>query len=515
MNKVQTLRFILGDQLNRCISSLEGVDLKNDVIFMCEVLEETQYVKHHKKKIALIFSAMRHFARELQEEGFQVDYIRLDSPGNSGSFSSELERAIKRHQPSSIKVTMPGEYRVLQLLQSTLKSSGANFSIEEDSRFLTTPDFFKHWAQGRKEWRMEYFYREVRKKHHILMEANAPVGGKWNYDAQNRNSLPEEIRIPAATRFEPDELTQEVLDLVAARFADHFGELEPFSMAATRQQALKVLDEFIKNRLSSFGDYQDAMRQGEPWLFHSHISFYLNCGLLLPMEVVRAAEEAYYQAQAPLHCVEGFIRQIVGWREYVMGFYWMVMPDYSTQNFFQAKRSLPGLYWTANTKMNCMAQCVKETQQNAYAHHIQRLMVLGNFALLAGISPKEVNEWYLLVYADAYEWVELPNVSGMVLFADGGVLASKPYIAGGNYIRKMSNYCDSCRYDVNKKNGEQACPFNYLYWNFLSQHEQKLSNNPRLRMPYASLRKMSDDKRKLIATDASRFFKALESGEVV
>ena len=263
-----------------------------------------------------------------------------------------------------------------------------------------------------------------------------------------------------------DAITQEVLRDVARVFPDHFGDLEPFHFAVTRKQALKVLKEFIEQRLPAFGDYQDAMIEGEPWMYHSHLSFYLNCGLLLPLECVQAAEQAYHAGTAPLNAVEGFIRQIMGWREYIRGIYWLKMPDYAKSNFLAATRSLPEFYWTGDTQMNCLKQCVLETKKNAYAHHIQRLMVLGNFALLAGIDPRQVNEWFLIVYADAYEWVELPNVSGMILFADGGYLGSKPYAAGGNYIHKMSNYCQNCTYKVTQKNGEQACPFNYLYWNF-------------------------------------------------
>jgi len=277
----------------------------------------------------------------------------------------------------------------------------------------------------------------------------------------------------------------------------------------TRADALRALDHFIEHRLSQFGDYQDAMIQGEPWMFHSHISFYLNCGLLLPLECARAAERAFHAGDAPLNAVEGFIRQIIGWREYVRGIYWLKMPEYAQENFLDAVRPLPAFFWTAQTKMNCLRQCVLETKQNAYAHHIQRLMVLGNFALLAGLHPDEVNKWYLLVYADAYEWVELPNVSGMILFADGGYLASKPYAASGAYINKMSNYCKNCSYSVSKKNGPDACPFNYLYWNFYLDNQSKLKGNPRLNHPYATLAKMDDMKRDAIRDDARRFLEDL------
>jgi deoxyribodipyrimidine photolyase-related protein len=282
------------------------------------------------------------------------------------------------------------------------------------------------------------------------MQDGQPIGVQWNYDTENRKPPKERLTIPPPHISKVDNITQEVISLVYDRFPDHFGNLEPFHFAVTRVDALQVLDEFIKQRLNKFGDYQDAMLEGEPWMYHSHISCYLNCGLLLPIECVQAAEIAYHQGNVPLNAAEGFIRQIIGWREYVRGIYWLKMPAYAEQNFLEAKRELPDFYWTSNTKMNCLRQCVLETKQNAYAHHIQRLMVLGNFALLAGIKPKAVNEWFLIVYADAYQWVELPNVSGMILFSDGGYLASKPYAAGGNYINKMSNYCKNCYYKVTK-----------------------------------------------------------------
>ena len=322
---------------------------------------------------------------------------------------------------------------------------------------------------------------------------------------KNRKPPKEGLDIPKPYSKDIDDITRDVMTLIAERFSNHFGDIEPFYYAVTRNQALQALNLFIKQRLGYFGDYQDAMIEGEPWMYHSQISFYLNCGLLLPLECVEAAEDAYYQGQAPLNAVEGFIRQIVGWREYIRGVYWLKMPDYASQNFLKAKRDLPDFYWTADTKMNCLAQCVSETKQNAYAHHIQRLMVLGNFALLAGIDPKQVNEWFLIVYADAYEWVELPNVSGMILFADGGYLASKPYAAGGSYINKMSNYCKNCDYKVTKKNGLDACPFNYLYWDFLARNRNKLQFNHRIAMMYKTYDRMNEERKETIAHESRQF----------
>ncbi len=510
-----TLRLILGDQLSPSLSSLQDADASKDILLMCEVWDEATYVKHHKKKIAFLFSAMRHYAEELKQQGFHVHYTKLDDTDNSGSFKGEVRKAIQQHAIKRIVVTQPGEYRVLSDMQTWEDEFGIPVDIRPDDRFLCSPEEFAAWAQGRKQLRMEYFYRDMRKKYSILMNGDQPVGGQWNYDSENRKPPTDGLNIPKPYTGNIDPITREVLQLVQERFNSHFGDLEPFYFAVTREQALEVLNKFINERLNHFGDYQDAMIEGEPWMYHSHISFYINCGLLLPLECVRMAEDAYRAGKAPLNAVEGFIRQIIGWREYVRGIYELNMPGYAEKNFFEATRKLPDFYWTANTQMNCLRQCVSETKENAYAHHIQRLMVLGNFALIAGIDPKEVNEWFLIVYADAYEWVELPNVSGMILFADGGYLASKPYAAGGSYINKMSDYCKSCRYKVSKKNGPDACPFNYLYWDFLARNEDKLKNNHRIGMMYRTYGRMSEDKKIAIKDDSHRFFNAIEEGDLV
>lgn len=502
---MRALRLILGDQLSTSITSLSDTNKTQDIILMCEVYNEATYVKHHKKKIAFLFSAMRHFAQQLQESGHRVDYIKLDDPNNSGSFKDEVSRCLKRHAINKIIVTHPGEYRVFKDMQTWQSELGVQVEIRQDTRFLASPEEFASWAKNRSQLRMEYFYREMRKKYGVLMEDNQPVGGEWNYDSENRKPPNAGLNIPKPYQNSNDAITQEVITLVSNKFNQHFGNLEPFNFAVTRAQALEVLQRFIDQRLSHFGDYQDAMIQDEPWMYHSHISFYLNCGLLLPLECIEAAQNAYYQNLAPLNAVEGFIRQIMGWREYVRGIYWLNMPEYAQANFFNATRGLPHFYWDANTHLNCIRQCVIETKQNAYAHHIQRLMILGNFALLAGIEPKQVNEWFLIVYADAYEWVELPNVSGMILFADGGYLASKPYAAGGNYINKMSNYCKHCRYKVSKKNGPDACPFNYLYWDFLARNRDKLQSNHRIAMMYKTYDKMDEDKKQAITMDSQGF----------
>lgn len=482
---------------------------------MCEVRAEATYVKHHKKKIAFVFSAMRHFAAELGEQDLNIKYVKYDDPNNSGSLIGEVSRVVAQHDIDEVIVTAPGEYRLQSEMAGWSSILGLPVTITEDDKFLCSPSEFATWAESRKQLRMEYFYREMRRKCSILMDTDGPIGGQWNYDAENRKPPAAGLDVPDTYRAQPDAMTQEAMALVETHFPDHFGDLAPFHFAVTRNQALAALDEFIARRLALFGDYQDAMIQGEPWMYHSHIGLYLNCGLLNPLECIQRAEAAYHEGAAPLNAVEGFIRQILGWREYVRGIYWLKMPDYKAANFLEAKRGLPDFYWTGDTQMNCMRQCITETKQNAYAHHIQRLMVLGNFALIAGLDPDEVNNWYLLVYADAYEWVELPNVIGMILFADGGQLASKPYAASGAYINKMSNYCGSCKYKPSVKNGPTACPFNYLFWDFVGRNERKLRGNPRMGFMYKSLDRMSDEKRQAIQGDSRRFFKAIAADEKV
>ena len=507
------LRFVLGDQLTRNLSSLVDLDPATDVVLMAEVIEEVTYVKHHKRKVAFLFSAMRHFAAALQAEGITVDYVRLDDSGNSGSFGGEVARAAARHNIRRVVVTEPGEYRVLAAMRDWQDHYEIAVDIRNDDRFLCSHERFADWAEGRKQLRMDFFYREMRRDFDVLMEGKHPVGGKWNYDAENREPPDLSLPVPSPLAFPPDAITADVLDLVAHRCAAHFGDLQGFGFAVTREQALHVLDHFIAQRLPLFGSYQDAMIEGEPWMYHSHIGFYLNAGLLAPDEVVRAAEMAWHDGRAPLNAVEGFIRQIMGWREFIRGIYWLKMPEYAEMNFLGATRQLPDFYWTGDTGMNCLAQSIDATRRYAYAHHIQRLMVLGNFALLTGIEPRQVNEWFLVVYADAYEWVELPNVSGMVLFADGGYLASKPYAAGGAYIKRMSNYCDNCRFKVAQKTGKDACPFNYLYWDFLIRNRAQLGNNARLGMIYRSLDRMAPERVAAIEADAAHFLDALDAPE--
>ncbi len=498
MSGVETLRFLLGDQLSRGLSSLHDIDPARDVVLMAEVAEETTYVPHHPKKIALILSAMRHFAAELEAEGLRVDYVRLDDPDNGGDFGAELRRAVARYRPRRVVICEPGEHRVWEAMQAWSEDLGLPVEIRDDDRFFCTRRDFADWASGRKQMRMEHFYRWMRRRSGILMDGEAPKGGEWNFDKENRKRLPADLALPQAPAVDPDAITAEVLDLVGRRFGSHFGRLEGFGFAVTRRDALTHLKGFLEDALPRFGDYQDAMKQDAAVLFHAVISPYLNLGLLDPREVCAAVEAAYDAGRVPINAAEGFIRQILGWREYVRGIYWLKMPGYAETNALAADRPLPAFYWTVETEMNCLRQCLGQTRDLAYAHHIQRLMVTGNFALLLGVRPKEICEWYLAVYADAFEWVELPNTHGMAIHADGGILGSKPYAASGKYIDRMSDYCRNCVYDVKTTAEANSCPFNALYWNFLIEQEARIGGNPRMAMPYRNLARMDSEKRQVI-----------------
>lgn len=503
------LRLVLGDQLTFSLASLVEMDRDKDVVLIAEVMEEASYVPHHKQKIAFLFSAMRHFAAELAEKGIRIRYVRLDDPENTQSLGGEVRRALADFGLSALVLTEPGEWRVRQMMMEWRDSLGLPVTILDDDRFYCSRAAFSAWAAGRRQYRMEFFYREMRRKTGLLMERDQPAGGIWNYDKDNRHPLPDRLFLPKRLRFSPDNVTQDVLKLVAKRFANNFGDLDSFGWAVTRSDALTALDHFIRDCLPDFGTFQDAMQGGEDFLYHGLLSPYLNAGLLTAREVCEAAARALAAGKAPINAVEGFIRQILGWREFVRGLYWERMPDYPKSNWLEAARPLPALYWTGETAMRCLADCIRTTREHAYAHHIQRLMVLGNFALLAGISPREIGDWYLLVYADAYEWVEMPNVHGMVLFADGGVMASKPYASSGAYIDRMSDYCGTCRYDPKKRTGERACPFTLLYWNFLLQHRLRLAANPRMALALKNLDRLSADEAETIRREAARFLENL------
>ncbi|PZX18430.1 deoxyribodipyrimidine photolyase-related protein [Palleronia aestuarii] len=504
------LILVLGDQLTRNLSALEDLGA-GDVVLMAEVMEEASYVPHHPKKIAFLFAAMRKFAAGLREEGVEVRYVTLDDSENSGSITGELLRAAEAYGTDEVIVTQPGEWRLIEALDDC----PLRLTQRPDTRFVAKRSEFETWAEGRSELRMEWFYREMRKKTGLLMDGDDPAGGQWNFDHDNRKANPGEIAYGGPMQFTPDEITEDVLDLVEARFGDNFGDLRPFWFATDQGEARRALTRFVKEALPLFGDYQDAMLDEEAFLYHGIIGLYLNAGLLEPLEVCRAAEEAYRSGDAPINAVEGFIRQIIGWREFIRGIYFLQGPDYAQRNELGHGRSLPDFYWGAETKMRCISRTVAQTRENAYAHHIQRLMVTGNFALLAGIEPQQVQHWYMSVYADAYEWVMSANVIGMSQFADGGLMASKPYVSSGNYIAKMSDYCKGCAYDVKTKVGEGACPFNLLYWAFLDRHRERFERNPRMAQMYATFDRMDEEKREAVLSEAETFLNRMAQGALV
>ncbi|WP_300036999.1 cryptochrome/photolyase family protein [uncultured Roseobacter sp.] len=505
------LVLVLGDQLSEGLSALGAADRDSDTVVMAEVADETSYVRHHPKKIALIFAAMRKFASALREAGWQVAYTELDDTDNAGSIVGELLRRAEQTGADEVLATEPGEWRLI----TALKHAPLKVRILQDDRFIATHQEFEAWAEGRKQLRMEYFYRDMRGKTGLLMEGDKPAGGKWNYDHDNRKPAPDEVDFGGPMQFTPDAVTEEVLDLVEARFGNHFGALRPFHFATTRGEARRALTRFIKHALPKFGDFQDAMLNDNRFLYHAVISPYMNIGLLDPLEVCEAAAEAWAAGDVPINAAEGFIRQIIGWREYVRGIYFLEGPDYAARNGLGHDRALPPLYWGGETGMNCLSKAVEQTRAEAYAHHIQRLMVTGNFGLLAGVSPTELHEWYLAVYADAFEWVEAPNTVGMSQFADGGVIASKPYVSSGAYINRMSDYCKHCSYSVSKKTGAGACPFNLLYWHFLDRHRDRFEGNPRMGNMYRTWDRMDAERRETVLREADDFLKRLEAGETV
>lgn len=507
---MKTLRFIFSDQLSHSISALKDME-PNDMILMCELRDEVTRTQHHPKKIALWFAAMRHFGEELKDQGIKVHYVDFNDPSNTHTLYDEVKRAVHDLSIQKIIVTEPGEYHFLETIKSWERSLNIDVEIRTDDRFLCTIDEFKNWAHNKKELRMEYFYRNMRKKYNILIEPDgSPTGGLWNYDKENRKPPSSTIASIKRISHQKSDILKSVLDLVRQNFNNHFGDLEPFYYAINREQALMELDHFIIHILPHFGDYQDAMVKGNAYLYHSLLSSYINIGLLLPLEVCQKAEIAYRSGRVSLNSAEGFIRQILGWREFIRGIYWLKMPEYGELNTLEAKTPLPKFYWGGKTHMTCVSEAVSHTKVHAYSHHIQRLMVTGNFALLAGLDVKEVQEWYLAVYSDAYEWVEMPNTLGMALFGDGGIVASKPYAGSGQYINKMSNFCKQCYYDVKDMTGPKACPFNALYWNFLQRHRESFSKIPRLSFMYATWDKFETSKKNAIIFKASQTLKAME-----
>jgi len=507
---MKTLVPILGDQLTATISSLQGATHADTIVLMMEVADETGYVRHHKQKLAYILSAMRHHAAYLRDLGWQVDYVTLDDPDNEGSFTAELARAVERHDPERIVVTEAGEWRVQAMLESWADRFACPIEIRPDRRFIASHAEFDEWADGRDTLTMEYFYRDMRRKTGLLMDGDKPAGGAWNFDKQNRKPTRADLLMPRPRRFDPDDITRQVIALVEERFADHPGSLDGFAWGVSRDDAQAQADHFFNHALADFGPYEDAMLTGEHHLWHSILSPYINSGLLDPLDLCQRAEAAYRDGKAPINSVEGYIRQIIGWREYMRGIYWREGPDYGDRNFLGHTRPLPGFYWTGDTDMHCLAQAIGQTLDTAHAHHIQRLMVTGNFALLIGADPVEVHKWYLEIYVDAYEWVELPNTLGMSQFGDGGIVGSKPYISSGAYIDRMSDYCSHCRYDVKQRVGEDACPFNALYWDFVARHQDKLADNPRMAFVYRNWEKQDEADRRALRKQAASFLSSLD-----
>ena len=498
--RLRHLVLVLGDQLDRGSAAFDGFDRHADAVLMMEVAEEATYVPQHKIRLALFFSAMRHFRDGLRGRGLPVHYSALDDPANRGSFGGEIERRAEEARPERLIVLKPGDHRVEQALCRTARKLGCGLELRDDRHFLCSPGEFAEFAEGRRNLLLEAFYRQMRRRHDVLMEGDAPAGGNWNFDQDNRESFAREGpgHIKAPRSFQPDAVTREVLALVGRRFADSPGNLDGFDYPVTHAQARAALRDFVEHRLERFGRYQDAMASGQPYLYHSRLSCVLNLHLLDPRAAIAAAVDAWREGRAPLNSVEGFVRQILGWREYMRGIYWLKMPDYAHLNALDAELPMPAFMWTAECEMRCIRECVRQLQQHAYAHHIQRLMVLGLFAMLLGVRPYAVHQWHLSMYADAIDWVSLPNVLGMSQYGDGGIVGSKPYAASGNYISRMSDYCRGCRFDPRKGTGEDACPFTTLYWDFLERHRSKLRGNRRMVFQLRNLDRKDDGERDAI-----------------
>ena len=512
MAELRSLIIVLGDQLDLDAAAFDGFDARFDTVWMAEVAEESTHVWSSKPRTVMFLAAMRHFALALQAHDRPLHYTRLDAPSNAGSLSAQLHADILRLTPARLVMTAPGDWRVLQAIKAVAEANDLPLDIREDRHFFSSTAEFAAHAKGRKSLRMEYFYREQRKRHEVLMQGDQPVGGKWNFDADNREAFGAAGpgAVPPRTVFEPDAVTREVIALVDTRFAHHPGRLDSFAWPVTRAQALRALHAFIRERLPLFGRYQDAMWPGDPWLYHAHLSAALNLKLLNPREVVAAAVAAYRGGHAPLAGVEGFIRQILGWREYVRGIYWTQMPSYVDRNALDAQQDLPAWFWNGATDMACLRDALAQTLAHGYANHIQRLMVTGLYMLMLGVQPKQAHAWYLAVYVDAVEWVELPNTLGMSQYADGGVMGSKPYIATGKYIQRMSPHCKGCRYDPAQRSGDSACPFTTLYWDFLMRHEPMLGRNPRMALQVKNVARLTDAQKEAVHERAA----AIRRGEV-
>jgi deoxyribodipyrimidine photolyase-related protein len=504
--RVRHLVLVLGDQLNADASAYDGFEAAQDAVWMAEAAEESTHVWSSRVRTVLFLSAMRHFREDQRARGRTVMYSEIDDAANTGTLAGELGRAIAALRPARLIATEPGDWRVRQALAAAAQAAGLELEVRLDRHFLCTNEEFAAHAAGRKQLRMEFFYREMRRRHGVLLDkAGEPAGGQWNFDAENRTSFGRDgpPARPAPRAFPPDAITRAVLATVERRFPGHPGSVVAFDWPVTPAEAQAALDDFVAHRLADFGRYQDAMWTEEPWLYHSRLAAAMNLKLLDPRTVIAAAEQAWAKGKVPLAAAEGFIRQILGWREYVRGVYWLHMPGYLERNELGASEALPAFYWTGRTQMACLRDAIGQTLEYGYAHHIQRLMVTGLYALLLGVEPKAVHAWYLAVYVDAVEWVELPNTLGMSQYADGGVMASKPYVATGKYIQRMSNYCGGCRFDPAKATGPTACPFTTLYWDFLLRHEARLAANQRMALQVKNLVRLKPAERTAIRTQAA------------
>lgn len=508
---MRNLVLLLGDQLSPSISALAGFDPAHDAVVMAEVMSEASYATHHRQKLVLIFAAMRHFAAALRQRGYPVFYQQLDDGDAAPDLAAVVRRVIERVRPERLVITACGEYRLAAEIAQWPTRLGLTVEVRDDDRFACSTAEFIDWISPRRQPRMEHFYRWMRQRHRLLMAGDQPEGGQWNFDGDNRQPYRGEVAIPRHPPEPVDEITRQVMAMVASRFPERFGALADFRWAVTAAQAQQQFDHFVAEVLPHFGRYQDAMVSAEPFLFHSLVSTSLNIGLLLPLDLCRQVEAAWRRGRVPLNAAEGFIRQIIGWREYVRGLYWWRMPDYGRCNQLAAHRPLPPSYWGAPTRMRCIGETVQAIRDHGYAHHIQRLMVTGNFALLAGLDPDEVCDWYLAVFADAFDWVELPNTRGMALHADGGLLGSKPYAASGAYIKRMSNYCQGCWYDVRQTTGARACPFNALYWDFIDRHLPRWQANPRMALIVRQWQQRPEEERQAIREQAQRLLNRLEA----
>lgn len=496
---MRNLILVLGDQLDGASSAFDGFDQALDAILMMEVREEATYIAQHKKRLVMFFSAMRHFRDAQRGLGRTVHYVVLDDSENTGSFASEIRRFHELLQPERIVVMEPGDWRVREMLASL----GRGIEIRPDLSFLCSRREFSEFAGEHPNAILETFYRFMRKRLGILMDANGgPSGGRWNYDDENRAAFPRKgpPPIPAPKTFEPDAITREVIELVAREIPEAPGRLDRFDLAVTREQALIELESFVVHRLPLFGRYQDAMHGGEPFLFHSLLSAPLNLHLITPREVVDAV--LANPSRAPLAAVEGCVRQVIGWREMVRGIYWRHMPSYAAMNALDADLPVPRFYWTGKTDMRCLAEAIGHTVDHAYAHHIERLMVLGLFCLLLGVNPYEVHRWHMSMFRDAIDWVSLPNTLGMSQHGDGGIVGTKPYVASGAYINRMSDHCRNCRYDPAKGLGDDACPFTTLYWDFLARHRDRFERNARMKPQYLNLARKEAGEMKAIRARA-------------